>query len=121
MQHTSEWKSVFRSQGSRARHVHLVLGVTVVCAMLTSLYGQAPSQAPAPAPSAGRLESRDKVRMIQADEYTLTPLFRMQFKLPEGVPKPKADPRDAIEIREDQNKYKPFFVAFSGDTAKPSS
>jgi len=121
MRQTFQWKSMSRPQGLRASHVRLVLGLTVVCAMLTSLYGQAPGQAPSAAPSGGRLESRDKVRMVQADDYTLTPLFRMQFKLPEGVPKPKGDPRDAIEIREDQNKYKPFYVAFSGDTAKPSS
>jgi Ca-activated chloride channel family protein len=89
--------------------------------MLTSISFQASGQAPAEVPSAGKLESRDKVRMVQVDDHTVMPIFKMQFKLPEGVPKPKEDARGAIEIREDQNKYKPFYVNFSGDTAKPSS
>src|SRR5262245_570990 len=84
--------------------------LAIVLAVCTLSTGQTPA-------SDGKVESRDKVRMIRAtDDFIVRPFFRMQFKLPEGVPKPK-DPLTTIEIREGDNKYKPFYVKFSGDSS----
>src|SRR5262249_7841780 len=72
-------------------------------------------------PAAGRLEFPDKSRILTPDNVSKNPLFRMQLALPQGVTKPKSDPTASIEIVEDVNKYKPFYVNFSGDASTTSS